>query len=695
MSFGSGNHAELKKMLYGISNKNESLNHFEAFFEHATMGIIVTDSNGLIVAINPYALKEFGYPERELIGKKIEILIPKKLYDKHIYHRKTYLQNPHSRPMGFGMDLLALRKDGTEFPVEISLGHYVSNGSNYVVAFVLNISIRQKAFAEIEKLNRKMEDTIANRTSDLKVAMELLERSNSRLENVLAFQKTLLDTAGVMIIATDEKGIIRLFNPEAEKKLGYSQSEILNKKTPALFHTKKDIERKRKELQKAFGIKITNPFEVLVEKSRRNIREEEQYSYIDKNGVSFPVSLIITALRDAKGNITGFMGVAMDISERIKAEKELKNAEQLFLQLLHNYPDGAISIIDKNFCFVYTGGKLHQRLHANVEQLIGKEIYPLFPPPLRKILLEVLEKVFRDKIFISDFELPFPIKKRTYIMDAFPLLEEDGVINNIGVIIKNISKIKKAEENLRESLRKERMLGELKSRFVSTASHEFRTPLSTVLSSAYLIEKYTSAKDQPKRERHLQRIVSSVNMLTDILNEFLDIGKIEEGKLQTKFSAFNLEEAIRATTSEIKNNLRKDQEINYRHEGNPIVFLDHSLMKHIVMNLVSNAAKFSSEGSVIDVTTINQNGHVILSVKDKGIGISEEDQKHLTERFFRGANAGNIQGTGLGLHIVSKYAEMMNGEIKCKSQLEKGTEFIVQFNTKKNRHEKNTADRGQ
>lgn len=682
-------------MLYSISNKNESSNHFEAFFEHATMGIIVTDSNGVITAINPFALKEFGYREEELTGKKIETLIPQRFYDRHIDHRKMYIQNPHNRPMGLGMDLQALRKNGTEFPVEISLGHYTSNGKDYVVAFVLNISIRKKALAEIEKLTREMEDTITHRTGDLKAAMELLERSNARLENVLAFQKTLLDTAGVMIIATDEKGIISLFNPEAETRLGYSQAEVIDKETPALFHTKNDIQRKRKELQKAFGIRITNPFDVLVEKARRNIHEEEQYSYIDRNGVSFPVSLIITTLRDAKGNITGFMGVAMDISERIRAEKELKNAERLFLQLLHNYPDGAISIIDKDFCFVYTGGKLHQRLHANVEQLIGKEIYPLFPPPLRKVLFEMLEKVFSERVFISDFELPYLIKGRHYMMDAFPLVEEDGMVNNIGVIIKNISSLKKAEENLREALRKERVLGELKSRFVSMASHEFRTPLSTVLSSAYLIEKYTSAEDQPKRERHLQRIVSSVNMLTDILNEFLDIGKIEEGKLQTKFSAFNLEEAIGETTGEMKNTLKKGQQIHYRHEGNPVVFLDHSLMKHIVMNLISNAGKFSSEGSVIDVMTSNQRGQVTLSVKDKGIGISEEDQKHLTERFFRGANAGNIQGTGLGLHIVSKYAEMMNGRIECRSELEKGTEFVVRFNTKKNRHEKNTADRGQ
>ena len=679
-------------MLNSVLQKTDSLNHFEAFFKHSTMGIIVTDSHGLIAAINPFALNELGYHEEELIGKKIEKLIPQRFHKRHIDHRKMYVQNPHNRPMGEGMDLLARRKDGTEFPVEVSLGHYKSNGDDYIVAFVLNISIRTKAFAEIEKLTREMEDTISHRTGDLRAAMELLEKSNARLENVLAFQKTLLDTAGVMIIATDTKGIIRLFNPEAEARLGYSQSEVLDKNTPALFHSKKEIQRKRKELQRAFGIQINNPFDVLVEKARRDIHEEEQYSYIDKNGVSFPVSLIVTSLRDAKGNITGFMGVAMDISERIRAGKELKKAERLFLQLLHNYPDGVISIIDRDFHFVYTGGRLHQRLQADVDQLIGKEIYPLFPEPLRNTLFGILEKVFRERAFISDFELPYLIKGRNYMMDAFPLVEEDGMVNHIGVIIKNISHLKKAEENLREALRKERMLGELKSRFVSMASHEFRTPLSTVLSSAYLIEKYTSAEDQPKREKHLQRIVSSVNMLTDILNEFLDIGKIEEGKLQTKFSFFNLEEAITATTSEIQNNLKKNQHINYRHEGDVVVFLDPSLMKHIVMNLVSNAGKFSSEGAVIDVMTKNKNGKVSLSVKDKGIGISEEDQKHLTERFFRGANAGNIQGTGLGLHIVSKYAEMMNGTIECRSQLEKGTEFIVQFNTKKNRHEKNTAD---
>jgi signal transduction histidine kinase len=209
-----------------------------------------------------------------------------------------------------------------------------------------------------------------------------------------------------------------------------------------------------------------------------------------------------------------------------------------------------------------------------------------------------------------------------------------------------------------------------------------------------LIEKYTSSEEQPKREKHLQRIVSSVNLLTDILNDFLSVGKMEEGKLQANFSQFDIEENVLDTLDEIKNNLKKEQKINYQHEGDANVLLDKTLLKHIMLNLISNASKFSTEKSIIDIKTTQQKGQVTLSVEDNGIGISKDDQQHLAERFFRGANAVNIQGTGLGLHIISKYVEMLDGTIQCKSELEKGTQFIISFNTKskKNHDEKNTFD---
>jgi signal transduction histidine kinase len=314
--------------------------------------------------------------------------------------------------------------------------------------------------------------------------------------------------------------------------------------------------------------------------------------------------------------------------------------------------------------------------------LIGKKIFPIFPTTLQEELQTEFSKVFHGDI-ISDFELrDCCFAGQSYAMDAFPLLEEDSTIKRIGIIIRNISRLKKTQEKLKKALRKERELGELKSRFVSMASHEFRTPLSTILSSTYLLSKYTATEDQAKREKHLDRIISSVNMLTDILNDFLSLGRIEEGKITLRPVSSNLKEIVNSIINEIKPLLKTDQTIDYSHSGDEIMTLDMGLLKHIILNLLSNAIKFSPENSKIELKTVNDDEKYFLSVKDQGIGISKEDQQHLFERFFRGTNVTHIQGTGLGLHIVYRYAELMNGKVQCKSELEKGTEFIVTFEKK-------------
>lgn len=396
---------------------------FEALLEHASMGIIETNSEAEIINVNPFALKIFGYNKEELTGKKIELLIPERFHAKHIKNREDYISHTRNRPMGVGMDLYGVKKNRSEFPVEVSLSSYRQNGNKYIIAFISDITIRKEAELAVKKLNDQLEELVDRRTTELQNVVQQLESS-------------------------------------------------------------------RDELSKA--------------------------------------------------------------------------------------------------------------------------------------------------------------------------------------------------------LDKEKELSELKSRFVSMASHEFRTPLSTVLSSAYLLGKYTSSDEQPKREKHLERIISSVNMLTDILNDFLSVGKIEEGKVQVKLKEFDIREFITGITEEIKNNHKKDQHILYEHFHERPVLLDPSLLKHIVMNLLSNASKFSPEASTIIITTDNTNLQCTLSVKDQGMGISKEDQVHLMERFFRGTNATNIQGTGLGLHIISKYAEMMNGIVECKSELNKGTEFTITF-TKNNYYEKDTA----
>lgn len=393
---------------------------FQTLFDHASIGIIVVNTSAEIVAINKFAEQQFGYSDQDnLLGKKIETLIPARFHHRHEKHRDGYMHDPKSRPMGIGLDLFAIKKDGSEFPVEISLGNYHVEENKFVVAFVNDITLRKQAEQALVKLNEELEKKVEDRTITLR---ETVEKLNEQMQE------------------TEEK-----------------------------------------------------------------------------------------------------------------------------------------------------------------------------------------------------------------------------------------------DRELMAALNKEKELGELKSRFVSVASHEFRTPLSTVLSSVYLLQKYTNTEEQPKREKHIQRIISSVNLLTDILNDFLNVGKIEEGKIQARFSLFDIEKNMTETIAEMQNVCKKGQQIAYQHTGDSQVELDPGMFKHISLNLLSNAIKFSPDNSVIAINTTVTPTEIEMRIKDSGIGISREDQEHLFERFFRAANAINIQGTGLGLHIVSKYVDLMSGHITCKSETDNGTEFTIIF----------------
>ena len=236
-----------------------------------------------------------------------------------------------------------------------------------------------------------------------------------------------------------------------------------------------------------------------------------------------------------------------------------------------------------------------------------------------------------------------------------------------------LQKLEQSQEELSGALDKERQLNEIKSRFVSMASHEFRTPLTTVLSSASLISKYTSGDEQEKRDKHIQRIKKSVNNLNDILEDFLSLGKLNEGKLETLLEEINLGELIADTLDEMKAIIKKDQffELELRKDCNG--FTDKKLFRNIIINLVSNAVKFSEEGAKIVIRGNVKDGLASISVIDQGIGISDNDKEHLFSSFFRAANATNIQGTGLGLHIVKRYVDLLGGKVSVESELNKGT----------------------
>jgi PAS domain S-box-containing protein len=413
--------AHIKNLYQNISFDK---NHMTSLFENATEGIILTNKQGKIVLVNPAAEKTFGYTATELIDQPIEILIPPNYRQGHVKLRDGFHKAPQDRVMGHGRDLHGTKKNGENFPVEVSLSYYKRNNEPFVIAFIVDITARKQIEAN-------------------------MLRQQQELENVT-----------------------------------------------------------------------------------RDIR------------------------------------------------------------------------------------KLNTQLEAKVEE------------------------------------------RTTILKEALMKLEQ-------------------SQKELSEALDKERELNEIKSRFVSMASHEFRTPLSTILSSASLLGKYVSTEEQQKRDKHIHRIKDSVKHLNDILEDFLSLGKLDEGKISANPVTFDLPELINDTTEEMKGLLKRDQTILYHHKGNPEVSSDKKLLKNILINLITNAIKFSNEGASIRVESNVTNGQAKVSVADEGIGISEEDQEHLFSSFFRGKNAINIQGTGLGLHIVKRYTDLLGGEVHLKSVLGKGT--IITF----------------
>jgi signal transduction histidine kinase len=234
-----------------------------------------------------------------------------------------------------------------------------------------------------------------------------------------------------------------------------------------------------------------------------------------------------------------------------------------------------------------------------------------------------------------------------------------------------------ANKELKKAFEIERELSQLKGKLVSMASHEFKTPLSTILSSISLVERYTELDDIEKRTKHIDRIKSAVNNLNNILNDFLSLEKIESGFMARELVTINVSEFIQSIIDELNSLLQQDQMIEFSHKGKSEILADKHTLKNILINLLSNAVKYSSEGKEIILKTHCLPDALKIEVTDYGIGIPNEDKAHMFERFFRASNAINYQGTGLGLTIVKRYLDLLGGSIRFDSELNKGTSFFV------------------
>jgi PAS domain S-box-containing protein len=392
---------------------------------------------------------------------------------------------------------------------------------------------------------------------------------------------------------------------------------------------------------------------------------------------------------DTKGRIETINKAALQLFAYNEEDVLGKNINVLMPEPYHSNHDGYMSR--------YLLTKIPHIIGMGREVMGKKSNGSVFP-----FRLAVSEVVLNDRIIFTGIihdltavkeaekrfkklneDLEHKVSERTYELESVvnKLLETnarfEAEINERRIVEE---KLKTREEELKLSLEKEKELGELKTRFVSMASHEFRTPLATILSSAALILRYEDSEQQDKRLRHVERIKSAVTNLTGILNDFLSLSKLEEGKIDLQLEYISLESMCDEITQEVEGILKEGQSIVHNiQELDKELLTDKRILKNILFNLVSNAIKYSKERDVIECFMSFEKDHFFLEIKDNGIGIPIEDQKHMFERFFRAGNVTNIQGTGLGLNIVKRYVDLLNGKVSFKSSFGEGTSFYIKL----------------
>ena len=259
---------------------------------------------------------------------------------------------------------------------------------------------------------------------------------------------------------------------------------------------------------------------------------------------------------------------------------------------------------------------------------------------------------------------------------------EKKVRDRTMVLEEALADLKRSKDDLYLALQRERELNELKSRFVSTASHEFRTPLSTILSSVALIDQYAGRGDIDKLHKHIHRIKHSVKGLTEILEDILSLSRLEEGKIQVEWNKIHLKNSLNEWLDELIPILKEGQTFQLHYHGSDEIHCDPKILKNVVINLLSNAVKFSPEDKKILMTVELNGDDFTLIIQDEGIGIPSLELNHLFQRFHRASNAVNIPGTGLGLSIVKRCVELLGGDIFVESTISKGTKFIIHLKVK-------------
>jgi PAS domain S-box-containing protein len=707
----------------------------------------------------------------EIIGRHLHQVLPTEVAGLIWHHVELALETNETQLVEYHLWV-----NGKSHHFEARI---VKSGADEVAVIVQDITERVEVRVALEQLNDALEIRVAERTAALREANRILRaeiieryRAQEQLKESEERFRNLVETSSDWVWEADENAVYTYASPKVESLLGYKASEVLGKTT---FDFMPPQERQRVADFFAQLSASRQPFTCL---ENINIHKDGYRVVLERSGVP---------IFDAKGIFRGYRGIDRDITKRKESEKEV--------QFLHSITR---AIFESRDFYAALGVALQKVCEAT-----GWDFGEAWVPKADGTVLECSPAWFsktknldrfrnasESLTFAPDVGLPgrvwvtknpewrrdvsaesnqiylrAQIAKEAGLKAALgiPLLTTDGVLavlvfymfeskdedqrlieliaasTELGLMIQR----KQAEGEIRKALEKEKELRELKSRFISMTSHEFRTPLTTIHSSAELLEHYGYKWTEERKLTHLYRIQSSVKYMTKLLNDVLILGKAEADKIKLNLVPLNLENFCHNLVEELQLNDNSQHKIIFTcdwrlgaaqgkvgqgeneagvhprmatlenastqcQEENhsltlglhpatltpPQPYMDEKLLRQILENLLSNAMKYSSSGSRVEFILSYLETQVVFQIRDRGIGIPSEDQQRLFETFHRATNVGTIAGTGLGLAIVKKCVDIHQGQIAVESEIGVGTTFTVTlpiYNLEP-AHEKNSCD---
>ncbi len=499
-------------------------------------------------------------------------------------------------------------------------------------------------------------------------------------ENTEVLTNAIFDNVDYLLIATDTGGIITKFNKAAERFLGYSAEELVGISTPAVFHLGSEVVERAEILSVQLNRPVKPGFEVFVAKTDLGLANEHEWTYITKEGLHKPVLLTVTALRNNEDEITGYIGVAKDISQSKRIAEDLQSSQNRLNEAQRIANIGSWSLDHS------TGDLLWSDQIYSIFELDPLTFSPSYEGFLNSIHPDDVEKVQTSFSNALENKSTYNIEHRLLMKDGRikhviergeTLYSDNGKAALTQGTVQDITELKLVQQNLIKAKEDAESANRSKSRFLANMSHEIRTPLNGIMGFIELLQRQET---DPKKIDYLDIIQNSSKSLLVVINDILDLSKIEGGNMQIETIDFDLEQDLHELLSFFRsiadtNNIRLNFE--YPSALSTHVHTDPLRLKQVLSNLISNAIKFSPQDSAITIT-LHREGEIIhISIQDEGIGISEEAQQRIFNPFEQAeiSTTRNYGGTGLGLSISKKLIELLGGEIQVESRLGEGSRF--------------------